>query len=194
MFALFIKKVIEIAVSIIISLSANQTTTKVTEKPVNTTTVTTTTTKEKTTTTKKKVEKKETKQVQKNVQINRIPSHLYVNNIDVEVVEVNPQSTYELQCVVNNPYKAVAYQYKNCLYIGDHSDQCFATLPYVKLRDKMYWKGKTYICTYVDDYAYLDVNGYIRLSNGTQLYDYKTIALVTCKTNNTRYIRFFKEE
>lgn len=178
MFELFIKKVIELAVSIIISLSANQakttTTEKVKEKPVTTTT---------------QVVKKEP--VQKIVHLN---NHLYVNEIDVEVVEVNPQSTYELQCIVNNPYKAVAYQYKNCLYIGDHSDQCFATLPYVKLKDKMYWKGKTYTCTYADDYAYLDVNGYIRLSNGTQLYDYETIALVTCKTNNTRYIRFFKED
>ena len=194
MFALFIKKVIEIAVSIIISLSANQTTTtKVTEKPVNTTTVTTTTTKEKTTK-KKKVEKKETKQVQKTVQINRIPSHLYVNNIDVEVVQINPTSTYQLQLIVNDPYKAACYQYEKCLYIGDHSDQSFWSLPQVKVGDKMYWQNKVYKCYYVDDYGYLDQTGHIRLSNNKLLYEFECIALVTCKTDYTRYIRLFKEE
>lgn len=181
MFVLFIKKFIELAMSMIISLSANQaktTTPKVKEKPITTTTQTV---------------KKET--VQKNVQINRIPSHLYINNIDVEVVYIdNPTSTYQLQVIVNNPYKAASYKYGECLYIGDHSDQAFWSLPQIKVGDKMYWQNKVYKCYYADNYGYLDRVGHIHLSDGSLLCEKSCIALCTCKTNTTRYIRFFKEE
>lgn len=191
MFELFIKKVIELAISIIISLSANQpktttTTQTVKEKPVTTTTqvveekpVTTTTKKE---------------PVQKTVQINRIPSHVYVGNIDVEVVQIDPTSTYQLQVIVNDPYKAASYKYDKCLYIGDHSDQSFWSLPQVKVGDKMYWQNKVYKCYYIDDYGYLDSVGHIHLSDGNLLYEQNCIALVTCKTNVARYIRLFKED
>lgn len=186
MFELFIKKVIELAVSIIISLSANQATT------TTTTTTTTQTVKEKPVTTTTQTIKKEP--VQKNVQINRIPSHVYVDNIDVEVVQIDPTSTYQLQVIVNDPYKAASYKYDKCLYIGDHSDQSFWSLPQVKVGNKMYWQNKVYKCYYADDYGYLDSVGHIHLSDGTLLYEQNCIALVTCKTNVTRYIRLFKED
>lgn len=181
MFALVIKKMIELIMSMIISLNANQakttTTEKVKEKPVTTTT---------------QVVKKEP--VQKIVQANRIPSHVYVGSIDVEVVQIAPTSTYQLQVIVNDPYKAACYWYNKCLYIGDHSDQSFWSLPQIKVGDKMYWQNKNYKCYYADDYGYLDSIGHIHLSNNEYLYEQSCVALVTCKTNTTRYIRLFKEE
>ena len=130
--------------------------------------------------------------IQEVVEPARYDDHIYVDAIDVRVVQVNPSSTYELQQIVDGP-DAVAYQYSKCLYIGDHSHQAFATLPQVKVGDLMYWQGKTYTCYYADDFGYLDGMGYIRLSDGQQLYDQKAIALVTCKTDVDRYIRLFKE-
>lgn len=150
----------------------------------------------------KKVEEVKQEPVQEIVQINepevvkvepvRYENHLYLNNIDVEVVEIDATSTYQLQQIVDGPC-AAAYQYYKALYIGDHDYQAFATLPQVKVGDLMYWKNKTYTCYYADDFGYLDNMGYIRLSNGEQLYDQEAIAVVTCKTNVDRYIRLFKE-
>lgn len=181
MFALVIKKMIELIMSMIISLNANQakttTTEKVKEKPVTTTTQTI---------------KKEP--VQKNVQANRIPSHIYIGNIDVEVVYIEPTSTYDLQVIVDHPNKAASYKYGKCLYIGDHSDQAFYTLPNVKVGDYAYWQNKRYKCYYADDNCYLDQTGHIRLSNNKLLCDFECTALVTCKTDYTRYVRLFKEE
>lgn len=122
----------------------------------------------------------------------RYENHLYLNNIDVEVIEIDATSTYQLQQIVDGP-GAAAYQYYKALYIGDHNYQAFATLPQVKVGDLMYWKNKTYKCYYADDFGYLDNMGYIRLSNGEQLYDQEAIAVVTCKDDFVRYIRLFKE-
>lgn len=120
-------------------------------------------------------------------------NHVYVDSIDVEIVEVDPSNTYQLQAIVDDPYKGVSYQYYKCTYIGDHSHEKFATLPYVKVNDIMHWKGKTYKCFYADDNAYLDSMGNIVLSNGQYLYEQEATALVTCKTDYTRYVRLFKE-
>ena len=136
---------------------------------------------------------KEVPEVVQEVEPVMYDDHVYINDIDVRVVKINATSTYELQAIVDDPNTAVCYQYSKCLYIGDHSNQAFATLPQVKVGDTMYWQGKTYTCYYADDYGYLDSMGYIRLSDGQQLYDQTAIALVTCKTDITRYVRLFKE-
>jgi hypothetical protein len=111
----------------------------------------------------------------------------------VRVVQTNPSSTYELQHIVDDPATAVCYKYSKCLYIGDHSNQAFATLPAVQKGDIMTWQGRTYKCYYADDNGYLDNIGHIHLSTGEYLYEQETLALVTCKTDYTRYIRLFKE-
>lgn len=120
-------------------------------------------------------------------------NHVYINDIDVEIVEVDPTNSYQLQTIVDDPYKGVSYKYYKCTYVGDHSHEGFATLPYVKVNDIMYWNGKTYKCYYADDSAYLDSMRNIVLSNGQYLYDQNCIALVTCRTDYTRYVRLFKE-
>lgn len=120
-------------------------------------------------------------------------NHVYVDNIDVEIVEVDTSNTYQLQQIVDDPYKGVSYQYYKCTYVGDHSHEGFATLPYVKVGDTLHWKGKTYTCYYADDNAYLDSMSNIVLSNGQYLYEQEATALVTCKTDYTRYVRLFKE-
>ena len=162
----------------------------------------------------KKVEKVETETVQENVQIDkpevkeepkeevdikvdpptRYYDHVYVGNIDVQIVEVDPSNTYQLQQIVDDPMKGVSYKYYHCTYIGDHSHEGFATLPNVQINDIMYWHGKTYKCYYADNNAYLDGMRNIVLSNGQYLYDQNCIALVTCKSDTTRYVRLFKEE
>ena len=120
--------------------------------------------------------------------------HVYVDNlIDVQIVEVDHYDTYQLQAIVDDPYKGVSYQYYHCTYIGDHSHECFATLPSVQMGDLMYWHGKTYQCYYADDNAYLDSMRNIVLSNGQYLYDQDCVALVTCKNDYIRYVRLFKE-
>lgn len=119
--------------------------------------------------------------------------HVYVNDIDVQIVEVDPSNTYQLQSIVDDPYRGVSYKYYHCTYIGDHSHEGFANLPYVKVNDIMHWKGKTYKCYYTDDNACLDSMGNITLSNGTYLYDQQAVALVTCKNDFVRYVRLFKE-
>ena len=119
--------------------------------------------------------------------------HVYVNDIDVQIVEVDPSNTYQLQSIVDDPYRGVSYQYYKCTYVGDHSHEGFATLPYVKVNDILHWKGKTFKCYYADDNACLDSMGNITLSNGNYLYDQNCVALVTCKTDFTRYVRLFKE-
>ncbi len=120
--------------------------------------------------------------------------HVYINDIDVQIIELtDPSNTYQLQAIVDDPYKGVSYQYSKCTYIGDHSHECFATLPYVKVGDILHWKGKTYECYYADDNAYLNYIGHICLSNGEYLYEQEATALVTCKTDYTRYVRLFKE-
>lgn len=119
--------------------------------------------------------------------------HVYVNNIDVQIVEVDPYDTYQLQAIVDDPYKGVSYQYYHCTYIGDHSHEKFATLPAVKMGDLMHWHNKTYQCFYADDNAYLDGMRNIILSNGQYLYDQECVALVTCKNDYVRYVRLFKE-
>lgn len=122
----------------------------------------------------------------------RYDDHIYVDDIDVRVVQTNPSSTYELQAIVDGP-DAAAYQYSKCLYIGDHNYQAFATLPQVKVGDKMYWQGKTYTCYYADDFAHLDSMRNIMLSTGEYLYEQQAIAVVTCKDDYVRYVRLFKE-
>lgn len=120
--------------------------------------------------------------------------HVYINDIDVQIVELaDPSSTYQMQQIVDDPYKGVSYKYYKCTYVGDHSHEKFATLPNVKVNDIMHWKGKTYKCYYADDNAYLDSMRNIVLSNGQYLYDQNCIALVTCRTDYTRYVRLFKE-
>ena len=120
--------------------------------------------------------------------------HVYVDNlIDVQIVEVDPYNTYQLQSIVDDPYKGVSYQYYHCTYVGDHSHEGFANLPYVKVNDILHWQGKNYKCFYVDDNAYLDGMRNIVLSNGQYLYDQNAIALVTCKNDYIRYVRLFKE-
>lgn len=123
----------------------------------------------------------------------RYYDHVYVGNIDVQIVEVDPSNTYQLQQIVDDPYKGVSYKYYHCTYVGDHSHEGFANLPYVQKGDNLYWKGKTYICYYADNNAYLDYTQNIKLSNGEYLYDQDCVALVTCKTDYTRYVRLFKE-
>lgn len=123
----------------------------------------------------------------------RYYDHVYVGSIDVQIVEVDPTSTYQMQQIVDDPYKGVSYQYYHCTYVGDHSHEGFATLPNVQVNDTMYWHGKTYKCYYADNNAYLDYTQNIMLSNGQYLYDQEAIALVTCKTDATRYVRLFKE-
>ncbi len=120
-------------------------------------------------------------------------NHVYVDDIDVEIVEVDPSNTYQLQSIVDDPYRGVSYKYYKCTYIGDHSHEGFATLPYVKVNDILHWKGKKYKCYYADDNACLDSMRNITLSNGTYLYDQNAIALVTCKNDFVRYVRLFKE-
>lgn len=143
---------------------------------------------------KEEVVKEVTKVVQEEVvEPVRYDDHLYINDIDVKVVQVEPTSTYELQHIVDDPATAVCYKYSKCLYIGDHSNQAFATLPAVQKGDIMYWQGRTYKCYYADDNAYLNNIGHIVLSTGEYLYEQNTIALVTCKTDTTRYVRLFKE-
>lgn len=158
-----------------------------------------------------KVEKVETETVQENVQINepevkeepeveikveqptRYYDHVYVGNIDVQIVEVDASNTYELQSIVDDPYKGVSYQYYKCTYVGDHSHEGFANLPSVQINDQLYWKGKVFKCYYADNNTYLDGMRNIVLSNGQYLYDQNCIALVTCKSDTTRYVRLFKE-
>ncbi len=160
-----------------------------------------------------KVEKVETETVQENVQINepevkeepeeveikvttpptRYYDHVYVRDIDVQIVEVDASNTYELQSIVDDPYKGVSYKYYHCTYVGDHSHEGFATLPSVQINDLLYWKGKTYKCFYADNNAYLDGMRNIVLSNGQYLYDQECVALVTCKNDYVRYVRLFKE-
>lgn len=142
----------------------------------------------------KKVEVEKPVIIQEKKEVQRIPSHLYTGNIDVEVVYIEPTSTYDLQVIVDNPYKAASYKYGKCLYIGDHSDQAFYALPNVKVGDYMYWQNKRYKCYYADDNCYLDQTGHIRLSNNKLLCDFECTSLVTCKTDYTRYVRLFKEE
>lgn len=131
--------------------------------------------------------------VQEVVEPVRYDDHIYVGSIDVRVVKVEPTNTYELQHIVDDPATAVCYKYSKCLYIGDHSNQSFATLPEVQKGDIMYWQGHTYKCYYADNNGYLDNIGHIHLSTGEYLYEQNTIALVTCKTDYTRYVRLFKE-
>lgn len=120
--------------------------------------------------------------------------HVYVDNlIDVQIVEVDPYDTYQLQSIVDDPYKGVSYQYYHCTYVGDHSHEGFANLPYVKVNDILHWQGKNYKCFYADDNAYLDGMRNIVLSNGQYLYDQNCVALVTCKNDYVRYVRLFKE-
>lgn len=141
-----------------------------------------------------KVVKEEPEVVQEQiVEPVRYDDHVYVGSIDVRVVEVEPTNTYELQYIVDDPATAVCYQYSKCLYIGDHNNQAFATLPIVQKGDIMTWQGRTYKCYYADNNGYLDSIGHIHLSTGEYLYEQNTIALVTCKTDYTRYIRLFKE-
>lgn len=162
----------------------------------------------------KKVEEVKQEPVQENVQINEpevkeepkeeveikvdtpptyYDNHVYVDDIDVEIVEVDPSNTYQLQQIVDDPYKGVSYKYYKCTYVGDHSHEGFANLPYVKVNDTLHWQGKTYKCFYADDNAYLDGMRNIVLSNGQYLYDQDCVALVTCRTDFTRYVRLFKE-
>ena len=131
--------------------------------------------------------------VQEVIEPVRYDDHIYVGSIDVRVVKVEPTNTYELQHIVDDPATAVCYQYSKCLYIGDHNNQAFATLPAVQNGDTMTWQGRTYKCYYADDNGYLDSIGHIHLSTGEYLYEQETLALVTCKTDYTRYIRLFKE-
>ncbi len=144
-----------------------------------------------------KVVKEEVEPEEVTIKVTQPPTryydHVYVNDIDVQIVEVDPYDTYQLQAIVDDPYKGVSYQYYHCTYIGDHSHECFATLPSVQIGDLMYWHGKTYQCYYADDNAYLDGMRNIVLSNGQYLYDQECVALVTCKTDFSRYVRLFKE-
>ena len=120
--------------------------------------------------------------------------HVYVDDIDVQIVELaDPSSTYQMQQIVDDPYRGVSYKYYKCTYVGDHSHEGFATLPYVKVNDVLHWKGKTYRCYYADDNACLDSMRNIVLSNGNYLYDQEAVALVTCKNDFVRYVRLFKE-
>lgn len=120
--------------------------------------------------------------------------HVYVDDIDVQIVELaDPSSTYQMQQIVDDPYRGVSYKYYKCTYVGDHSHEGFANLPYVKVNDVLHWKGKTYKCYYADDNACLDSMGNITLSNGTYLYDQEAVALVTCKNDFIRYVRLFRE-
>jgi len=119
--------------------------------------------------------------------------HVYVDDIDVQIIEVDPSNTYQLQQIVDDPYRGVSYKYYKCTYVGDHSHEGFATLPYVKVNDIMHWKGETFKCYYADDNACLDSMRNIVLSNGNYLYDQNCVALVTCKNDFIRYVRLFKE-
>lgn len=139
------------------------------------------------------VEKVEPEVVVEQVEPTYYADHVYVDDIDVQIVEVDPSNTYQLQSIVDDPYRGVSYKYYKCTYVGDHSHEKFANLPYVKVNDVMHWKGKTYKCFYADDNACLDGMRNIVLSNGQYLYDQNCVALVTCKTDFIRYVRLFKE-
>lgn len=121
-------------------------------------------------------------------------SHFYVEGkVDVEIVDVDDPYDYQaLQNAVDDPNTGASMQYYSALWIGDHNYQGFSALPSVQVGDLAQWHGNTYICYDLDDYGWLDENQQIRCSDGSYLSDKETIATCTCKTSDTRYIRYWK--
>ncbi len=120
--------------------------------------------------------------------------HFYIEDkVDVQIVEIDDPYNYnELKYAVDNPNTGAATQYYNALWIGDHSDQGFSMLPTVQIGDVAQWHGEQYVCYEIDDFGWIDENQQIRCYDGSYLSDKEVIVTCTCKTNSTRYIRYWK--
>lgn len=120
--------------------------------------------------------------------------HFYVEGkVDVQIIEIDDPYDYNaLKYAVDDLNTGAATQYYNALWIGDHSDQGFSMLPTVQIGDVAQWHGKQYVCYEIDDYGWIDENQQIRCADGSYLSDKEVIATCTCKTNSTRYIRYWK--
>ena len=120
--------------------------------------------------------------------------HFYVEGkVDVKIVDIDDPYDYQAsKNAVDDPNTGASMQYYSALWIGDHNYQGFSMLPSVQIGDLAQWRGKQYICYALDDYAWLDENQQIRCSDGSYLSDKEVIVTCTCKTNTTRYLRYWK--
>ena len=120
--------------------------------------------------------------------------HFYVEGkVDVKIVNIDDPYDYQAsKNAVDDPNTGASMQYYSALWIGDHNYQGFSMLPSVQIGDLAQWHGNQYICYDADDYAWLDENQQIRCYDGSYLSDKEVIVTCTCKTNTTRYLRYWK--